>query len=115
MRDPADGRYSVWDLKTTKDNDYWKKTLGQLVFYDLVIISMYGQPPKETGLIQPACDEQIKKFTFDNSHRAEMWARISAMMEAEWKGDHAPKKDNTGCNWCECVHACSKFKRTLNV
>jgi CRISPR/Cas system-associated exonuclease Cas4 (RecB family) len=115
IRDPADGRYSVWDLKTTKDNDYWKKTLGQLVFYDLVIISMYGQPPKETGLIQPACDEQIKKFTFDNSHRSEMWARISAMVESEWNNDHEPKKDNTGCNFCEVQHACKKFKRTLNV
>lgn len=113
VRDPADERFVVWDLKTTKDNDYWKKTLGQLVFYDLVIISMFGQPPKKTGFIQPACDEQVKEFTFDNSHRAEMWSRISAMMQAEWAGDHTPKADNAGCSWCEVQHACAKFQRKL--
>jgi hypothetical protein len=109
------GRFSVWDLKTTADNDYWKKTLGQLVFYDLAIISMFGQPPKETGLIQPLCDEQIKKFTFDNTNRAEMWGRITAMMQAEWAGDHAPKADAAGCSWCEVSHACSKFNKPLVI
>lgn len=113
VRDPADKRFIVWDLKTTRDNDYWKKTLGQLVFYDLVIISMFGEPPKKTGLIQPACDEQVKEFYFDNSHRAEMWGRINAMMQSEWIGDHEPKKDNAGCSWCEVQHACSKFQRKL--
>lgn len=110
VRDPADGRFIVWDLKTTKDNDYWKKTLGQLVFYDLVILSMFGEPPKKTGFIQPACDEQVKEFYFDNSYRAEMWSRITAMMQAEWADDHSPKKDNAGCSWCEVQHACAKFK-----
>lgn len=115
LRDPADGRFEVWDLKTTKDNDYWKKTLGQLVFYDLVIISMFGQPPKRTGLIQPACDEQVKEFTFDNTHRAEMWGRITAMMQSEWVGDHSPKIDPAGCNWCEVSHACAKFNQPLII
>lgn len=111
VQDPEDGKYIVWDLKTTKDNDYWKKTLGQLVFYDLVIISMFGQPPKKTGLIQPACDEQIKEFFFTKEDRADMWARITAMMESEWAGDHRPKSDSIGCSWCEVSHACPKFNR----
>lgn len=110
VRDPKDNRYIVWDLKTTADNDYWKKTLGQLVFYDLVVISMFGEPPKKTGLIQPLCDEQVKEFYFDGSHRAEMWSRITAMMEAEWNQDYSPKVDNAGCSFCEVVHACAKFK-----
>lgn len=113
VQDPADGRYIVWDLKTTANNDYWKSSLGQLVFYDLVIISMYGVPPKKTGFIQPLCDEQVKEFYFDNSHRAEMWSRITAMMNSEWQGDHEPKLDNTGCSFCEVSHACSKFQRKL--
>lgn len=107
------GRFIVWDLKTTADNDYWKKTLGQLVFYDLAIYNMFGQPPVKTGLIQPLCDEQIKEFFFEDSHRAEMWGRINSMMQSEWVGDHTPKADNAGCSWCEVSHACSKFKRKL--
>jgi CRISPR/Cas system-associated exonuclease Cas4 (RecB family) len=113
VHDSTDNRFIVWDLKTTADNDYWKKSLGQLVFYDLVILSMFGKPPKKTGFIQPLCDEQIKEFEFTNENRAEMWARITAMMQAEWKEDYAPKKDNTGCSWCEVSHACSKFNRKL--
>jgi CRISPR/Cas system-associated exonuclease Cas4 (RecB family) len=113
VRDPADGKFIVWDLKTTADNDYWKKTLGQLVFYDLAIISMFGVPPKKTGLIQPLCDEQVKEFVFDNTHRAEMWGRINSMMQAEWAGDHSPKVDNVGCSFCEVAHACAKFQRKL--
>jgi hypothetical protein len=107
-----DGKFIVWDLKTTADNDYWKKTLGQLVFYDLAIISMFGEPPKKTGLIQPLCDEQIKEFIFDSTNRAEMWGRITAMMQAEWAGDHEPKKDNAGCSWCVVTHACAKFNKS---
>lgn len=113
VRDPQDDRFIVWDLKTTADNDYWKKSLGQLVFYDLVIFSMFGQPPKKTGFIQPLCNEQVKEFTFDNAIRAEMWGRINSMLQAEWAGDHTPKKDNVGCSFCEVAHACSKFQRKL--
>jgi len=113
VRDPADNRFVVWDLKTTKDNDYWKKTVGQLVFYDLVVMNMFGQFPKKTGLIQPACDEQVKEFYFDNSHRAELWGRIQAYVEAERAGDHTPKSDNVGCSFCEVAHACEKFKRKM--
>jgi len=107
------GKFIVWDLKTTADNDYWKKSLGQLIFYDLVIISMFGEPPNKCGFIQPICDEQVKEFYFTNDDRAEMWARISAMMQSQWAGDHAPKSDNVGCSWCEVQHACSKFQRKL--
>lgn len=103
------GKFIVWDLKTTADNEYWKKTLGQLVFYDLVILSMFGEPPVKTGLIQPLCDEQVKEFYFDGSHRAEMWGRINSMMRDVWDGNFEPKPDNTGCTFCEVVHKCEKF------
>jgi hypothetical protein len=106
-----DGEYVVWDLKATANNDYWKKTVGQLTFYDLVIMSMFGKYPKKTGLIQPACDEQVKEFFFTDEHRREIWGRISAFAHAEWAGDHTPKADNAGCSWCEVQHACEKFKK----
>lgn len=110
----TDGKFVVWDLKTTADNDYWKKTVGQLTFYDLVVYSMFNQFPKKTGLIQPLCDEQVKEFFFTDKERAEIWSRISAYAHAEWVGDHPPKVDNTGCNFCEVQHACAKFtKRKL--
>lgn len=108
-----DDEFVVWDLKTTADNDYWKKSLGQLVFYDLVVFSMFNKPPKKCGFIQPLCDEQVKEFYFDNSYRAEMWGRINSMMRDVWDGNFEPKVDNAGCSFCEVAHGCSKFKRKL--
>lgn len=107
------GRFIVWDLKTTANNDYWKSSLGQLVFYDLVILSMFGEPPVKCGFIQPLCDEQVKEFYFDNSYRAEMWGRINSLMRDVWDGNFDPKVDNTGCSFCEVVHKCAKFQRKL--
>ena len=107
------GKFIIWDLKTTADNDYWKKTVGQLVFYDLVILSMFGEPPIKAGLIQPLCDEQVKEFYFDSSHRAEMWGRINMMMRDVWDGNFDPKSDNAGCSFCEVAHKCAKFQRKL--
>jgi hypothetical protein len=106
-------RFTIWDLKTTADNDYWKKSLGQLVFYDLVILSMYGEPSVKAGFIQPLCDEQVKEFYFDNAIRSEMWGRINMMMRDVWDGNFDPKADNAGCSFCEVAHACQKFKRKL--
>lgn len=109
-----DDEFVVWDLKTTANNDYWKSSLGQLVFYDLVILSMFGKSPKKCGFIQPLCDEQVKEFYFDSTHRSEMWGRINAMMRDVWNENFAPKPDNTGCTFCEVSHKCEKFtKRSL--
>jgi len=109
-----DGNFIVWDLKTTANNDYWKSSLGQLVFYDLVILTMFGKPPVKCGFIQPLCDEQVKEFYFDNAHRAEMWGRINALMRDVWDGNFEPKVDNTGCSFCEVGHKCAKFQRKLS-
>jgi hypothetical protein len=75
---------------------------------------MFGEFPKKSGLIQPLCDEQVKEFFFDQTHRVEIWSRISSYAHAEWANDHPPKVDNAGCSFCEVQHACPKFaKRKL--
>lgn len=109
----TDGEFVVWDLKGTSNNDYWRTSLGQLVFYDLVILSLFGKSPKKVGFIQPACDEQVKEFTIDNSMRADLWGRINSMMVDVWDGNFVPKEDNTGCNFCEVQHCCKKFAKPV--
>jgi CRISPR/Cas system-associated exonuclease Cas4 (RecB family) len=106
-----DGNFIVWDLKTTADEEYWKKSLGQLVFYDLVILAMFGKPPKKCGFIQPLCQTQVKEFEFTNEMRAEMWGRISSMMRDVWDENFEPKSDNAGCSFCEVAHSCKKFNK----
>lgn len=103
-----DGR-EVWDLKGTADDQYWRKTLGQLTFYDLAIYAQHGAPPVRTGLIQPMCTQPVLVATFTAAARAELWARITAMARHIWSGDVACKETTGGCTWCEVRHACVRY------
>lgn len=103
--------WHVWDLKATADNNYWKKTMGQLIFYDLAVFAMMGESPAKSGLIQPMCNERTLSFTFTDDDRRAMLARIMAMMRAIQGKDHKPKEDSAGCSWCPVAHACEKFSK----
>ena len=59
----------VWDLKGTADDQYWRKVLGQLTFYDIVITISSGQRTRKTGLIQPMCSEPVLEFVIDDAMR----------------------------------------------
>ena len=51
----ADGDWHLWDLKATTNPDYWKSTLGQLVFYALAV-QMGFEPhkvPEVAGIVAP--------------------------------------------------------------
>ena len=104
-----DQKFHVWDLKATADNSYWKKTLGQLVFYDLAVYAMMGETPVTSGLIQPMCDERTLEFTFTNEDRRAMFGRIMAMMRAVWAGDYEPSKDSAPCFGCSVKASCIKY------
>lgn len=113
VRNPETGFFRIWDLKATKDNSYWRKTFGQLIFYELAVYAMFpevGGFAEKSGLIQPMCDEQVKAFTFSDDDRSKLFSDITRMAESMWKGDYAPKESATGCNNCVVKHACSKFK-----
>lgn len=110
-------KFVVWDLKGTADNSYWRKTFGQLVFYDLAVEAMYGQGPTEkVGLFQPMCDERVKEWVLTEQQRAELMQRIIRMAHAIWKGDYSmtnvkdePVKGYV-CDGCFVRHACPKFQ-----
>lgn len=99
----------VWDLKGTADNSYWRKVVGQLIFYDLAVLAQSGQPTVRCGLIQPMCDEPVLSFTLTPELRRQMWGRILRMAADIWRADTTCKDGTAGCNWCEVNHACSRF------
>jgi len=109
----------VWDLKATKDDNYWRKVLGQLTFYNIVVAIMRSQDEKATadpwptaaGLLQPMCAEQDPVFTFTQEDYSQMFQRISALARDIWLGNVLPKADNTGCRYCEVRGACPKFPK----
>ncbi len=102
-------RWSVWDLKGTADTQYWRRVLGQLVFYDLAVLGLYHDRTERTGLIQPMCPDPVLVFTVTDDMRRELWARIHRMAHAIWAEDFACKSTTSGCNWCEVRHACARY------
>lgn len=100
----------VWDLKTTKDDQYWRKTLGQLLFYEVAVwVMKKGTWPVRSGLLQPLCDDTAPSWKFTQDHRIQMFQRIVQTATDIWEGRVAPKKDSAGCSYCEVRHACSKY------
>lgn len=102
-------RFHVWDLKATENDQYYKKVIGQLVFYDIAIRAKYGAWPVASGIFQPMCLEPMVPFTLTMDHRREMMARIERAVRQQWAGQHHPKESDAGCNWCPVQHACPKF------
>jgi hypothetical protein len=102
-------QFRIWDLKGTADDSYWKKTMGQLIFYDVSTHAMFEQYAVESGLIQPMCKNQVLSFTFTEDDYANMWNMICRMATDIWQRDDTPKESNSGCSFCHVRHACSKF------
>jgi len=100
-----------WDLKATRDSQYWRKVKGQLVFYCIALAAMRGQWPQAAGLIQPMCDEPLPVWQFTEQDYREMFARITSFAHDRWAGRVQPKADNQGCAYCEVRGACPKFPK----
>jgi len=105
----SQARHAVWDLKATENTDYWRKCVGQLVFYDIVVRVMTGAHPVGCGLIQPMCPEQVLPFVFTQQQRSEVVQRILGYCRSVWRGEHRPKEGTAGCSFCEVRHACPRY------
>lgn len=106
----AERKWEVWDLKATVDNNYWRKTYGQLIFYDLAVKIMFGDHPERVGLIQPMCKERVLPFTITREERSVMLSRIVRMATDIWQKDFRPKESSSGCQYCGVLHACPKYQ-----
>lgn len=101
----------VWDLKATRDANYYRKVIGQLLFYDIAVAAMTGKWPAAAGLIQPLCEEQLPMFQFSKDDRTQLYQRIVRVASDIWSGNVLPKVDNKGCNRCAARPACPKFPK----
>lgn len=103
-------KYRVWDLKVTKDAQYWRKTTPQLVFYDIVCSCLFGLPTVEAGLIQPMVDScPWLSFTPSDEDRTVMYSRIVNVAHSIMRQDYSPKVGTEGCDRCECRNACVRY------
>lgn len=102
--------YFVWDVKHTKDKDYWRKTEGQLTFYDTAVSLIFGKNTTMSGLLQPLLSEQVRGFHITEDKRQQMNQRLMAMASDIWSEVHDPRDDNKYCGYCAVKHACVKFR-----
>jgi hypothetical protein len=100
----------IWDLKGTKDDSYWRKVVGQLLFYEIAWVAKTGEWPEVSGLIQPMCKQPVLEFHFSDDERRQMMSRIVAAARDIWSGNMPPKESPEGCNYCPVQHACPKYK-----
>lgn len=107
------GRMHVFDVKHTKDSSYWRKTIGQLTFYDLATQLIFKQKTHTTGLFQPLCPKPIYPYQVTDQLRSEMYQRIVKVTNDIWNNDNTPNKDNKFCGNCEMRNACPKFAPVL--
>lgn len=98
----------IYDLKGTRDNSYWRKVVGQLLFYDLADFLATGTRPVRSALIQPMCTEAVLPFTFSDDDRRGMQARIIAYATDVWRKEHDTKAGTHGCTFCNVRHACAR-------
>lgn len=104
------GNWHVWDLKGTADNSYWRKVLGQLIFYDIYMQIGFEAEGVESGFLQPMCDHQDPTFHFGPDDYAKMWDQIIRMASDIWQKDHEMTKNTGNCSRCFVRQACERFK-----
>jgi phage gp16-like protein len=105
-----------YDLKATANPDYVRKILGQGIFYDLVILAMFGSVPQEFGFIQPAVENnQVVSVKVSNEDRVSMLSRITQVAHDRWRGLDEPKPDSEGCSYCPVKFQCKKFSPQASV
>ena len=108
-----DGRIRVFDVKHTRDSSYWRKTVGQLTFYDFAVQLLFKTKTSQTGLFQPLCAKEVYPYEVTDQARAEMYQRIVRVVTDIWNNDNAPNEHNKFCGQCEMRMACPKFAPVL--
>lgn len=107
------GEFGIHDVKHTEDEYYWKKTFGQLVFYDTALRLKEGVYSQHASLLQPLCKQQEKAFVITNDDRMKMFQSINNYAQDYVNHNVTPDAKPSLCSMCEVKHACSKFKPTM--
>lgn len=102
--------YSIHDLKHTKNESYWKKTIGQLAFYDTALRLAEGTYSDYASLLQPLCKVKERTFDITNDDRIKMWQSIQNYAQDYSDMNVEPTDNTSACSMCDVKHACVRFK-----
>lgn len=99
----------VWDLKGTADDQYYRKVIAQLVFYDVAIWASTGVRTHGVGLIQPMCTEPTLSWQVTDDARRQLMTRIERYAHGAWADERTCTTNTAICHWCDVKHACDRF------
>jgi PD-(D/E)XK nuclease superfamily len=99
----------VWDLKATRDDSYWRKNVGQLLFYALAVRLDRGAWPDGCGLIQPMCRNPVLQFAFTDADYRKLLSAVSSYCLDVWSKDRQMTDDLHVCSRCDVPHACPRY------
>jgi hypothetical protein len=105
----------VWDLKGTADDQYWRKVVAQLTFYDLALWASTGTKTQYAGLLQPMCSERVMAWQINDEARRNLMTRIVRYAHDAWAGEKTCTDNTSVCHWCDVRHACARFKPSPNA
>jgi PD-(D/E)XK nuclease superfamily len=112
----APGVWQIYELKSTSDSNYYRKMLGQGIFYDLSVLANFRTPAEGVTFLQPMVDDAYRQqITITAEQRQTMMARIVAVAHDRWRGFDEPKPDAAGCSQCPVRFACKKMTHGLGV
>jgi hypothetical protein len=101
----------VWDLKGTADDEYYRKVVAQLTFYDVAVWASSGVKTRFVGLIQPMCTQQIRAWEVTDDARAQLLSRIERYANGVWADERACTDKTAVCHWCDVRHACPRYSQ----
>jgi PD-(D/E)XK nuclease superfamily protein len=99
----------VWDLKGTSDDQYWRKVIAQLTFYDIAVWASTGEKTRFSGLIQPMCSERVLAWQITDNARRNLLARIVRYAHDTWRNVRECTPNTGNCHWCDVRHACPRY------
>lgn len=102
--------YGIFDVKHTTNNDYWRKTIGQLGFYDTATFLLTGHYSKIAALMQPLCINHMKPSKIQEVDRQKMWQSITSYAQDFVDGNREPTNKISECHFCEVKFACERFQ-----
>lgn len=103
--------FAIYDLKITESDDYIRKTLAQLTFYDIGMFAHFGYYANEHAYIAPLLkDPMIYNYVTDEDRLATLRS-IMSYCDAIWKDDLYTmiEEDGWECYNCSVRQACPKY------
>jgi hypothetical protein len=104
--------FAIYDLKITETDEYIRKTLAQLTFYDIGMFAHFGHYANEHAYIAPLLKEPVIYNFVTNEERTAILRSIMTYCEATWKDDLYTlinDEDDWECYNCIVKKACPKF------